>query len=213
MKQVIGVMALVASGVVYGSYKLFEQIPTPVATAVIAEKPGKTMGGVASILLPQTLSSKQSTLLNLAYAAAKQEGLKNPDVMQIILLQETKAGAMKSYKVANAGPDAYYGPMQIKLNAARDVLSRNPQLYTKYDFHTHTDDEVKANLILNEKFNIDVAAKYVKILQTQYGLSGRELTNSYNRGPSGVKNVGDDFHYAVEGEQKLAEYKHKKRRL
>lgn len=208
MKQVIAVMALVASGTVYGAHKLYEQMPVPVATAVIAEKPGKTMGGVASILLPPSLSTKQNILLNTAYKAGKAEGI-NPEVMQTILLQETKAGGMKSYKVANEGPQAYFGPMQIKLAAARDVLARNPQLFAKYDFHTRSDDEVKANLILNEPFNIEVAAKYVKILQTQYNLHGRELVNSYNRGPGGVKNVGDDFHYAVEGEQKLAAFKRK----
>lgn len=208
MKQVIAVMALIASGTVYGAYKLFQQVPVPVATAVIAEKPGKTMGGVASVLLPKTLSNKQALLLQQAYAAAKAEGV-NPETMQVILLQETRAGAMASYKVANAGPNAYYGPMQIKLAATRDVLQRSPGLYKKYDFHTKSDDEVKANLILNEKFNIEVAAKYVKILQKEYGLSGNKLTNAYNRGPGGVQSVGDDFHYALDGQQKLAAYKRK----
>jgi hypothetical protein len=207
MKQVITVMALVVAGTVYGAYKLFDYVPTPIATAVIAEKPGKTMGGNLAVLLPQNLSSKQSYLLNAAYAAAKAEGFKNPEIMQTILLQETRAGSMKSYKVANAGPEAYYGPMQIKLAAARDVLARNPALYAKYDFHTKTDDEVKANLILNEKFNIEVATKYVGILQVVYGLTGRELTNAYNRGAGGVKSVGPDYHYAIEGERKLAEFK------
>lgn len=207
MKQVIIGMAVVVATTIYGAYKLSDYIPSPIATAVIAEKPGKTMGGSSAVLLPQNLSNKQSYLLNAAYAAAKAEGLKNPEIMQVILLQETRAGSMKSYKVANAGPDAYYGPMQVKLAATRDVLARNPSMYAKYDFHTKTDDEVKANLILNEKFNIEVAAKYVGILQVVYGLSGRELTNAYNRGAAGVKRVGADFHYAIEGERKLADYK------
>lgn len=210
MKQVIAVMALIASGTVYGAYKLYQQVPVPVATAVIAEKPGKTMGGVASVLLPKTLSNKQAALLQQAYAAAKAEGV-NPETMQVILLQETRAGAMSSYKVANVGPNAYYGPMQIKLAATRDVLQRNPSLYKKYDFHTKSDDEVKANLILNEKFNIEVAAKYVKILQREYGLNGTKLTNAYNRGPGGVEYVDDNFHYAIEGKKKLAEYKRKRK--
>lgn len=209
MKQVIAVMALVASGAVFGAYKMFDTMPSPNATAVIAEKPGKTMGGQTATLLPTTLTAKQAHLLQLAYQAAKNEGLKNPEVLQVILLQETKAGGMKSYKVANPGPEAYFGPMQIKLAAARDVLARNPKLYDKYDFHTKTDDEVKANLILNEEFNIEVGAKYAKILETVYRLAGRELTNAYNRGPGGVKAVDDNFHYAIEGEAKLAAYKRK----
>lgn len=208
MYRVIAVMAAVATGSIAGGAMLYHKLPVPVATAVIAEKPGKTMGGSAAVLLPQNLSNKQSRLLQQAYAAAQAEGI-SPETMQVILLQETQAGAMSSYKVANAGPNAYYGPMQIKLAATRDVLQRNPNLYKKYDFHTHTDDEVKANLILNEKFNIEVAAKYVKILQKEYSLSGTKLTNAYNRGPGGVESVGDDYHYAREGKAKLAEYKRK----
>ncbi|WP_407304236.1 hypothetical protein [Acinetobacter sp.] len=211
MKQVIAVMALFASGTVYGAYQLFERAPVPVATAVIAEKPGKTMGGVAAVLLPKSLSNKQSYLLNMAYSMAKQEGIRNPEVLQAILLQETGAGTAKSYKVANPGPQAYYGPMQLKLAAARDVLSRNPKLYNKYEFHTHTDDEVKANLILNEKFNVEIAAKYVRILEKEYALSGTKLTNAYNRGPTGVQSVDDDFHYAREGAEKLAAFKRKRK--
>jgi hypothetical protein len=208
MNRVIAVMAVVASGTIYGGYKMYEKLPVPVATAVIAEKPGKTMGGSAAVLLPTTLSNKQAALLQQAYAAAKAEGI-SPETMQVILLQETRAGAMASYKVANVGPNAYYGPMQIKLGATRDVLQRNPHLYKKYNFHTKSDDEVKANLILNEKFNIEVAAKYVKILQKEYGLRGTQLTNSYNRGPTGVHAVDDSFHYAIEGQKKLAAYKRK----
>ena len=206
MYRVIAVMAVVASGTIYGGVKMFDALPVPVATAVIAEKPGKTMGGSAAVLLPQNLSNKQARLLQQAYAAAKAEGV-NPETMQVILLQETRAGAMSSYKVANEGPNAYYGPMQIKLAATKDVLLRNPNLYKKYDFHTRSDDEVKANLILNEPFNIEIAAKYVKILQSTYGLGGTKLTHAYNRGPGGVEAVGDDFHYAREGQEKLAKYK------
>lgn len=209
MYRVIAVMAVLASGTVYGGAKLFDKMPVPVATAVIAEKPGKTIGGAAAVLLPADLTSKQATLLQQAYAAAKAEGIRNPETMQVILLQETKAGGMASYKVANPGPEAYYGPFQIKLAATRDVLLRNPALYKKYDFHTKTDDEVKANLILNEKFNTEIAAKYVRVLEKEYGLSGTQLINAYNRGPTGVQRVGNDFHYAVEGAQKLAAYKRK----
>lgn len=211
MNRIIAVMAVVAAGTGYGAYELYTRMPVPVATAVIAEKPGKTMGGSAAMLLPTNLNSKQSQLLQQAVSFAKAEGV-SPETAQIILLQETKAGAMASYKVANAGPNAYYGPMQIKLAATRDVLQRNASLYKKYDFHTHTDDEVKANLILNEKFNIEVAIKYVKILQRDYGLTGTKLINAYNRGPTGVQAVGDDWHYAREGREKLNEYKRKGRK-
>lgn len=203
-------MSLFAVTASYGAYELYSQfVPKPVATAVIGEKQDKILGGSAAVLLPTDLSNKQSRLLNLAYKIAKEEGVKHPEIIQSILLQETHAGGLKAYKVANPGPQAYFGPMQIKLGATRDVMARNPGLWSKYDFHTRTDDEVKANLILNEEFNLRVAVKYVQLLQRDYGYSGRQLVNAYNRGPGGVKSVGDDFHYALGAEAKLASFKRK----
>ena len=203
-------MSLFAVTASYGAYELYSQfVPNPVATAVIGEKQDKILGGSAAVLLPTDLSNKQSRLLNLAYKIAKEEGVKHPEIIQSILLQETHAGGLKAYKVANPGPQAYFGPMQIKLGATRDVMARNPGLWSKYDFHTRTDDEVKANLILNEEFNLRVAVKYVQLLQRDYGYSGRQLVNAYNRGPGGVKSVGDDFHYALGAEAKLASFKRK----
>ena len=214
MKKVIVGMALATTLVVYGAVELYQELmPQPIATAVIGEKQSVIIGGSTATLLPATLSTKQSRLLNMALTIAKEEGLKHPEIIQSILLQETEAGGMKVYKVANPGPDAYFGPMQLKLGATRDVLNQHPVLWTKYDFHTRTDDEVKANLILNEEFNIRVAVKYVKLLQAQYGFTGRELLNAYNRGPGGVKAVDDTFHYAVGAEAKLAAFKAKQRKL
>jgi hypothetical protein len=210
LKKVIVIMSLIATVVVAGAASLYSEfVPTSIATAVIAEKPEKVLGGQAAILLPSTLTAKQSKLLNTAYALAKAEGFKDPEIAQAVLLQETNAGGLKSYKVANPGPDAYFGPMQVKLVAARDILAENPQLYAKYDFHTKTDDEVKANLILNEPFNLEVGIKYLRYLQKRYGFSGRELINAYNRGPGGVAAVDSDYHYAVSAERKLAALKKK----
>jgi hypothetical protein len=210
LKKVIVVMSVFAASAVTGAYQLYQFVPKPIPTAVIGEKQEKILGGSSAVLLPANLANKQAKLLNIAYTTAKGEGFKNPEIVQGILLQETFAGGMKAYKVANPGPEAYFGPMQIKLAAARDILTQNPQLYAKYDFHTRTDDEVKANLILNENFNIEVATKYIRLLQTQYHLSGRELVNAYNRGPTGVKSVDNNFHYAIGAEQKLALMKQRK---
>ena len=204
-------MSLIATVVVAGAASLYsEYAPQSIATAVIAEKPSKLLGGQAAILLPSTLTAKQSNLLNMAYKMAKEEGFKDPEIAQQVLLQETDAGGLKSYKVANPGPDAYFGPMQVKLVAARAVLNENPQLYDKYDFHTKTDDEVKANLILNEPFNLRVGIKYLRILNQRYGFTGRELLNAYQKGPGGVKEVDNDsYHYAISAEKKLAALKRK----
>jgi hypothetical protein len=210
MKKVITSMALLTALLVYGALELFKLSPTPIANSVIAEKSEGSIGGQVATVVPKDLTSKQSKLLNMAYTAGKENGLKDPEIVQAILLQETRAGT-GSYKVANPGPDAYFGPMQIKLVAARAVLQRWPSMYEKFGFHTRTDDEVKANLILNESFNLDIAAKYLVILKREYGFNGRELINAYNRGPGGVKAVDADYHYAVGAEAKLAAYKQKRR--
>jgi hypothetical protein len=209
MKKVILSMALLTALLFVGATELFKQVPIPVGTSVIGEKPelGRTGSNQIAEVLPTNMTNDQYRLLNMAYAVGKENELKNPEIMQAILLQETKAGGMSKYKVANPGPDAYFGPMQIKLVAARAVLSRWPSMYDKFGFHTRTDDEVKANLILNERFNLDIAAKYLVILKKEYGFSGRELMNAYNRGPAGVKHVDDDFHYAIGAEKKLAAWK------
>lgn len=211
MKKVIVVMSLLAAGTLSGAYELYKLVPKPIATAVIAEKPGKGMGGdqQAATLLPAHLSSKQSQLLSLAHKFAKAEGLQ-PELVQSVLLQESNAGGLKTYKVANPGPEAYFGPMQIKLGATKDVLKRNPGLFEKYGFHTRTDDEIKANLILNESFNVEVGTKYLRLLKQQYGFSGRQLMNAYNRGAGGVQLVDDTFHYALGAEAKFAAWKRKK---
>lgn len=208
MKKVILAMIILVIGVTFMCFQLFEQyVPEPIASAVIAEKPGKISGGQAAVLLPKNLTLDQSKLLKMAYQVAKEDGHKQPEIVQALLLQETQAGGMKSYKVANPGPDAYFGPMQIKLAAAKDVLLTYPNLWLKYKFHTKTDDELKANLILNDRFNIEIASKYLLILTKHYGFTGRKLMNAYNRGPGGVEAVSDNFHYALGAEAKLASFK------
>ena len=210
MKKVIVTMALLTALLGWGASELYELTPTPVSNSVVAEKSedGRVGGQVARVV-PANLTSQQHKLLTMAYEIGKQNGLKDPSLMQAILLQETEAGTGR-YKVANPGPEAYFGPMQVKLQTARDVLSRWPSLYETFGFHTRTDDEVKANLILNERFNLEVATKYIVVLKQAYGLQGRELLNAYNRGPGGVKAVGSDYHYAIGAERKLAAYKQKR---
>lgn len=211
MKKVLFAMAAIAITSSFGLTALYQKyVPEPVASAVIGEKNANGTKP-AAVKLPDNLTSTQSRLLNLAYQVAKEDGHKSPEVVQMVLLQETQAGGMKSYRVANPGADAYFGPMQIKLAAARDVLNNYPALWSKYSFHTKTDDEVKANLILNDKFNIEVGSKYLLILNKQYGFSGRKLMNAYNRGPGGVHGVDDSYHYAIGAEAKLASYKGSKK--
>jgi soluble lytic murein transglycosylase-like protein len=112
---------------------------------------------------------------------------------------------MARYRVANPGPNAYFGLMQVKLMAAREVLGRWPKLFEQFGFHTRTDDEVKANLILNERFNIEIATRYLKILQGEYGLRGQALMTAYNKGPTGARD-GVASGYADGAQAKLVSY-------
>jgi hypothetical protein len=204
MRKILLPFTLVVVSILALAAFAFQSIPQPVATSVIAEKGDHRVGGRVATKLPATLTNEQHRLLNLAYELGKQNGFKNPEIVQAVLLQESHAGGLESFRVANPGPEAYYGPMQIKLAAARDVLKEWPRMFDDYNFHTRTDDEIKANLILNDRFNIEVGTRYLKILKTRYGFSGRELLNAYNRGPGGVKAVNDSFHYAISAEKKLA---------
>lgn len=204
MRKILLPFTLVVVSILALAAFAFQRIPQPVATSVIAEKGDHLLGGKVATRLPASLTDDQHRLLNLAYELGKQNGFKNPEIVQAVLLQESHAGGLDRFRVANPGPEAYYGPMQIKLAAARDVLKEWPRMFDDYKFHTRTDDEIKANLILNDRFNIEVGTRYLKILKTRYGFSGRELLNAYNRGPGGVKAVDDSFHYAISAERKLA---------
>lgn len=209
MKIVISTLSLLAGGIITGGAYLYKATPSPIPSAVIAMKPGKEIGEhQLAIKLPDGITAKQVQLLDIAYRIAKKDGHKDPELVQSVLLQETRAGGMDKYKVANEKGEPYYGPMQIKLNATKDILALHPELYKEYGFQTRTDDEIKANLILNDEFNIRVGSLYLLLLHKAYGYSGRQLMNAYNTGAAGVQSVDNaTFHYAIGGEQKLAAFK------
>lgn len=212
MYKIHAALAVVLLTVCGVAYKLGVLTPVPTSNVVIAEKSDIIMGGQIAMVVPDDLSAAQHLVLTRAYEQAKADGHPNPEVVQSVLLQESKAGAHSSYKVAGTKGNEYFGLGQLKLTAARDVMKAFPVLWDKYKFQTQTDDELKANLILNAAFNIEITSKYLRLLQTRYGFKGRELLNAYNRGPAGVKLVGADYHYAIAAEAKLAEAK-KSRRL
>ena len=175
---------------------------TPTSVISIASETGKVGGGF-SIKLPEHLSPHQAQLLTMAYEIAKEDGHKQPQLLQGILLQETKAGAMNTYKVAGQEyglktNERYYGIFQIKLAAAKEVLSKYPVVWKEFHFQTHTDEEIIAKLIENEKFSTSIASKYLLILK-QYGYNTIEqLSAAYNQGAGGAKKVDPHtFHYSV----------------
>lgn len=188
-------------------YKIHAAIAVVLVLVLSTVRQDATVNAPAPVVARGESPSPQQQVLNNAYAQAKADGHKNPELVQGVLLQESKAGDMPSYKVAGSKGNEYFGLGQLKLGAARDVMASWPSLWGKYSFQTKTDDELKANLILNQAFNIEMTSKYLKLLQTRYGFQGRELMNAYNRGPGGVKKVGADWHYARGVEAKLVEAK------
>lgn len=153
-------------------------------------------------------TEKPMGLMQAAYNTAKADGHKDPGLVQAVLLQETMAGTIKHHRVVTPNKNqAYFGAMQIKLVAAKEVLLRWPAMFEMYSFDTRTDDEIKARLIVDDKFNIAVASKYLIILRDTYGYTGAMLLNAYNRGPFGAKRVDSSFHYGVSAQEKLEAWK------
>ena len=147
------IAALTLSLSIVATIPIIASIPTSVIS-VPAENGSK--GNGFAIKIPRNLSPHQSQLLDLAYEVAKEDGHKQPQILQGILLQETQAGAMNSYKVAGhelglKTNERYYGILQIKLAAAKDVLAAYPELIKRFKFHTKTDEEIIANLMLNDE--------------------------------------------------------------
>ena len=197
MRFALSILAVV-SVMLVGVLGNFYQITQPkIGTSVISAKPDKQIGGdPLTFAVPENLSEKQHRILNAAYSIAKAIGLKKPELAQGILIQESKAGGLDSYKVAGQEfglktNERYYGVGQVKLAAAKAVMTRSPPLWDKYDFHTRTDEELIANLIMNDMFNVEISTRYLKLLADDYGYEGDKLVAAYNKGPGGVREVAN----------------------
>ena len=190
--SILAVVSVMSVGVLGNFYHITQP---KVGTSVISPKMDKQIGGdPLTFNIPENLSEKQHRILNAAYSIAKAIGLKKPELAQGILIQESKAGGLDSYKVAGQEfglktNERYYGVGQVKLSAAKAVMIRFPQLWEKHDFHTRTDEELIANLIMNDMFNVEISTRYLKILSDDYGYEGDKLVAAYNKGPGGVKSV------------------------
>ena len=157
-------------------------------------------GGGMSMKMPASLTHRQAEILVMAYDIAKRDGHKFPQLLQGIVLQESKAGALASYKVAGQefglkANERYYGVAQIKLSAARAVLSKYPNMMEDFDFHTRTDEEVIAKLIENDRFNISIASKYLLVLGSLGYNTAKQLALAYNQGPGGARNQDSERHH------------------
>lgn len=179
--------------------------------SVISKKPNSVIASNSddksisfSVKLPTELTREQAEVLSLAYSIAKKDGHKFPQLLQGIVMQESNAGAARSYKVAGQEfglktNERYYGVSQIKLVAAKEVLSRYPELRKDFNFHTKEDEEIVAKLIEDNRFNISVASKYLLVLKSLGYDTIKHLALAYNQGPSGAKNHDAETHHYPKG--------------
>jgi hypothetical protein len=188
---------------------VFSYESSTLGTAVIAEK-SKYKGGQKVInLSAERMTARQMQVLNMAKTIAIEDG-NNPEAFQAVIFQETKAGGMKQFRVAGQesglqSMKRYYGITQIKLAAAWDVLARFPALhqYSESGKFT-TEEELVANLILNDEFNLRVGSKYFKIVAAPDASLARRVT-AYNRGLQGSYRVDPaSWHYTVAVEKHMA---------
>lgn len=143
--------------------------------------------------LPKGMSYDQFKMLQYARKVAQEAGIKRPDVFQAIIWQESKAGGHGDFKVAGVkthGPaKRYYGLAQLKVVAAREVLNKYPEMYDLIsNKRSATDDEIIANLILNDDFNLRIAAMYFKMKGKQTDSLEFQIA-AYNQGYEGAKAV------------------------
>lgn len=179
-------------------------VPNNPTSVISVNAEDGSVGGGFSIKLPEKISSKQATILAAAYSIAKHDGHRQPQILQGIVLQETRAGEMSSYKVAGQEfglktNERYYGLAQLKLAAAKDVLKKYPNLWKEFDFQTQMDEEIIAKLIENNNFNLSVASKYLLILKASGYDTVQQMALAYNQGATGAKKFDASVHHYSTG--------------
>jgi hypothetical protein len=190
---------------------------TPVintGTSVIYEKPANNVKGGSKVLI-KTESLSQTQLENLQYAReiAIKDGHKSPEILQGLIMQESAAGTVKNFRVSglqNSPSDRYFGVAQIKLAAAKDVMATYPELWK--GFSSKTAEELQAKLILDDKFNISVASKYLLLMNVNKNLSAG--ITSYNRGPAGSLGVDHStFDYTLKVKKYAEKFKYSEQKF
>ena len=159
------------------------------------------------VIIPNKIDVKQADLLVYAYEIASIDGHRDPSILQGLIWQESKAGGYPGYEVAGDEyglkvGKRYYGVGQIKVAAARDVFRRFPADFP--GFSDKTADEIIAYLIMDKKFNIRVASKYLWMMghnETRtptFKRPSNYAITAYNRGLGNTYNTDyDNWHYTV----------------
>ena len=133
---------------------------------------------------------EQAPLTAFALQVAKDDGHKHPQLLVGIIKVESDAGASSSYRVVKQGLSTFYGAAQLTIGAAKDVMKRFPDLWN--GFNTRTDEELKARLILDDKFNVRIASKYLLLMGVN--LNPDKGVAAYNVGLGGVELVNYKEH-------------------
>lgn len=183
---------------------VFQYESATLGTAVIAQKSRIKGGNPAVINLSgERITTHQMKILNLAKHVAMEDG-NVPEDFQGVVFQETKAGGMKQFRVAGqesglSTMKRYYGVTQIKLAAAWDVLGRFPEMHRFAESGKFTtDEELVANLILNDEFNVRMGSKYYRLVCSN-GVSRDRCITRYNQGVAGAATVDpSNWHYTRE---------------
>ena len=117
---------------------------------------------LASKLSGDSVVIKYSTVLKMAHVISVDTHVP-PEITQAILIQESKAGKTSSLVGSRNGGvgNRSYGVMQLKVEAARSVMSRYPKLVSKYfpnrPYSSIVDEEIIALLLTNHESNIRIA--------------------------------------------------------
>lgn len=195
MKLFIAIFLGATTALAVTAYRYIEPVTAQNGTSVIyaTSNDGKEGGKPYTIKLPANMTTKQYDLINYAYQVAKDDGHKNPQLLEGLIMQESHAGNLPGFRVAgleNKVGDRYFGIAQIKLNAAKEVMQKYPAMWKGLD--THTDEELQARLILDDKFNIRVASKYVLLMGVNKNPD--QGITAYNQGALGAQSIDPHTH-------------------
>jgi hypothetical protein len=137
-----------------------------------------------------SLTKDQVRILKLAYIEGSKVGF--PETLQAIVWQETKAGNYNANRYGIVGDSHLgsvgkrsYGPAQVRLETAWDVLKEYPELGS-----FKNDENLLVALLTDDHFNISIAAHYLKMQLGRFNSNWKKSILAYNVGPSNVKRYG-----------------------
>lgn len=140
---------------------------------------------IASLFVSQACAADPSALTAYAYQVAAADGHKHPKLLVGVIKVESGAGSHSSYRVVKNGSSTFYGVGQLTFQAAKEVMRRFPTLWKALD--TRTDEELKARLILDDKFNVQVTSKYLLLMGVNK--NPEKGVAAYNVGIGGVEQI------------------------